>query len=117
MSSKQKFVDMIDNEFFSKVVITEIDPDIVSYWEAFKSVEEKEKPKFTENGKLILQYMRDNSETTSWKAKDIGEGLFLSSRTVSGGLRKLVTDKFVEKVEGSPTIYTLTDLGKTIDID
>ena len=51
-----------------------------------------------------------------WKAKDIAEGLFISSRTVSGAMRKLVADGFVEKVGQDPTIYSLTENGKNINI-
>ena len=52
-----------------------------------------------------------------WKARDIAEGLFVSSRTVSGAIRKLVTDGFVEKVGQDPVIYSITEQGKNIKID
>lgn len=52
-----------------------------------------------------------------WKAKDIAEGLFVSSRTVSGSIRKLVTDGFVEKVSQDPVIYSITEKGKNINIE
>jgi predicted transcriptional regulator len=52
-----------------------------------------------------------------FKAKDIAEGLFISSRAVSGAIRKLVTDGYVEKVGQDPTIYSITDKGKNIKID
>jgi hypothetical protein len=35
---------------------------------------------------------------------------------VSGAMRKLVTDEFVEKVGQDPVIYTLTQKGKEIEI-
>ena len=47
----------------------------------------------------------------------IGEGLFISSRTVSGAIRKLVTDGFVEKVGQDPVIYVITEQGKNIEIE
>ena len=52
----------------------------------------------------------------SWKARDIAEGLFISSRTVSGAIRKLVNDGFVEKNGKDPVVYTITEAGKTIEI-
>jgi predicted transcriptional regulator len=52
-----------------------------------------------------------------WKARDIAEGLFISSRAVSGAMRKLVTDGFVEKVGQDPVIYSITDNGKNINIE
>ena len=51
-----------------------------------------------------------------WKAKDIAEGLFISSRGVSGAMRKLVTDGYVEKVGQDPVIYSLTEKGKIVEI-
>jgi predicted transcriptional regulator len=86
------------------------------YWEALKGKAEEDKPMFTENGKLILQYLKDHQETPMWKARDIAEGLFISSRAVSGAIRKLVTDGFVEKVGQEPVIYSLTENGKNIEI-
>ena len=49
-------------------------------------------------------------------AKDIGEGLFISSRAVSGAIRKLVTDGYVEKIGQDPVVYALTEKGKTVEI-
>jgi Mn-dependent DtxR family transcriptional regulator len=51
------------------------------------------------------------------KAKDIGDELFISSRTVSGALRKLVNDGFVEKIGQNPVIYTLTEKGKNYNFE
>ena len=50
------------------------------------------------------------------KARDIAEGLFISSKTVAGAMRKLVSDGFVEKIGDSPSIYEITEKGKTIEI-
>lgn len=117
MTKKEKFIEAVEEAFFSKVNLEELDPDIVLYWEAFKGKEEKEKPMFTDNGKLILKYLQENQSVPMWKAKDIAEGLFISSRTVSGAIRKLVTDGYVEKVGQDPVIYSLTENGKNINID
>ena len=52
-----------------------------------------------------------------WKARDIAEGLFIGSRAVSGAIRKLVTDGFVEKIGQNPATYTLTVKGKNYIIE
>ena len=91
-------------------------PDALAYWEGFRSVVEAEKPMFTDNGKMILKHLQDNQNTVNWKAKDIAEDLFVSSRTVSGAIRKLVSDGFVEKVGQDPVIYSITEKGKNIEI-
>ena len=113
MSKKQEFIEYVKE----RVDWTDASENVKIYWEAFISKEEKEKPMFTDNGKLILQFLRDNPDTTTWKARDIAEGLFIASRTVSGAIRKLCTDGFVEKVSQDPVIYTITELGKTVEIN
>lgn len=84
------------------------------------SSEEKSKEKFTTNGRLILTYMKDTMEPMDnmFKAKDIAEGIGMSSRTVSGAIRKLVTDGYVAKIEDSkPIVYLLTEEGININLD
>ena len=68
---------------------------------ALKSEEEVEKPLFTDSGKQILQWMRDNQDQVMVKSRDIAEGLFISSRAISGSMRKLVSDGFVEDADGN----------------
>ena len=92
--------------------------DASLYWSAFCGLDENgEKPLFTDNGKLILKFLQEHQETPMWKARDIAEGLFISSRAGSGAMRKLVTDGFVEKVGQDPVIYSITDNVKNIDIE
>jgi len=70
----------------------------------------------TDNGKVVLKYMQECG-TPMLKARDIAEGLFISSRGVGGALRKLVTDGFCEKVGQDPVIYALTEKGKNYVIE
>lgn len=119
MSKKQEFIkyvnDLIDATSEFPIPMSE---DAKLYWDAFCGVgEDGEKPLFTDNGKLILKFMQDNQEIPMWKARDIAEGLFISSRAVSGAMRKLVTDGFVEKVGQDPVIYSITENGKNITIE
>ena len=105
------------NELITAAPNVQPNEDASLYWSAFCGLDENgEKPMFTDNGKLILKYMQDHPETSSFKAKDIGEGLFISSRAVSGAIRKLVTDGYVEKIGQDPVIYTLTEQGKNKEI-
>lgn len=73
------------------------------------------KPEITEAGLAILEYMQ-NCESTNLKAKDIAAGMNQASRKVSGSIRKLVTDGFVDKYGQNPVIYSLAEKGKTFDI-
>lgn len=74
-----------------------------------------EKPMFTESGLLILEYLQ-SCDATGLKAKDIADGMAISSRKVSGAIRKLVLDGFVDKMGSSPVIYSLTAKGKNFNI-
>ena len=114
MTKKQEFINFIDELMKAAPQIVPSE-DVQSYLEAFKG-KEMNKPEFTENGRLILKYLQDHPRQIMWKAKDIGEGLFISSRAVSGAMRKLVTDGYVEKVGQDPVIYTITEKGKTVDL-
>jgi DNA-binding MarR family transcriptional regulator len=117
MSKKQEFIKYV-NELITAAPAVQPNEDAKLYWDAFCGLDENgEKPLFTDNGKLILKFLQEHQETPMWKARDIAEGLFISSRAVSGAMRKLVTDGFVEKVGQDPTIYSLTNNGKTISIE
>lgn len=73
------------------------------------------KPAFTEIGLDILEYLQQGHEKNN-KAKDIAEGMGIPSKKISGAMRKLVTDGYVEKFGQNPVIYSLTDQGKNFDI-
>ena len=88
--------------------------DAQAFLEALKQgTDSVEKAKFTENGKLILDYMQQNYGKVGnlFKAKDIGDGIGINSRGASGALRKLVTDGYAEKIGSNPVVYSLTLLG------
>ena len=116
MTNKEMFIQEIEE-------LIRAEQDIFSegaraYFEQLKATTEKEKPPFTENGAKVLIWMQENYESYNniLKAKEIGDGLFCSSRTVSGAMRKLIADGYVSKTEGTPTCYSLTDLGMTVEV-
>lgn len=115
MSKKQEFIKFV--EMAIEAYPQEMNEEARIYWEAFKGKEEIDKPLFTDNGKLILKYLQENQSTEMWKARDIAEGLFVSSRTVGGAMRKLCTDGYVEKIGQDPVVYALTEKGKNIVIE
>ena len=116
MSIKNEFIDYVEELMAG--ANPEMSENVQRFWEGFKTETiSDEKPLFTDDGKLILGHMKNNESTIMWKAKDIAEGLGVSSRKVSGSMRKLVTDGYVERVGKDPAIYTLTNNGKNIVID
>ena len=116
MDKRQEFIDFVEKIINTTPNLKMPDGARV-YFEALKNDKNSSKPMFTENGKLILRFLKDNLDTELWKAKDIAERLFISSRTASGAMRKLVSDGFVEKIGTNPVIYTITQKGKEIEID
>ena len=124
MNKKDLFVMMVES-FLEKGTVegtlstSQLD-EAIAYFNAFKSTQDKkaDKPQFTDNGKLILKAMIENNEERAnmFSAKQIAEYAFITSRQVSGAIRKLVTDGYCEKVGQDPIIYSLTDLGKQIDV-
>jgi DNA-binding MarR family transcriptional regulator len=95
----------------------EVPEGVQAYIDAMSSVTSVEKPLFTDNGKLILQYLQNQPKGTMLKARDIAEGMQVTSKMVSGAMRKLVTDGYVEKVGKDPVIYTITDKGFNVNFE
>ena len=115
---KQEFIDFLNALMAAAPDVAEANmtESVRVYIEALSEPVE-EKPALTDNGKLILGYLQKNAGMTALKARDIAEGLFISSRTVSGAIRKLVTDGFVEKIGQDPVIYSITEKGKNFVIE
>lgn len=115
---KKEFIDFLNALMAAAPEVAEnlMTDNVKQYMEVLIG-KDKEKPELTDNGKLVLKFLQDHQEVATWKAKDIAEGLFISSRTVSGSIRKLVTDGFAEKVGQDPVIYVLTEKGKNYKIE
>lgn len=89
----------------------------LSFYEAFKGTGAgSDKPVLTENGAKILKYLQENPDKV-FKSKEIAEGIMVSSRAVSGSIRKLVTDGFVDKLNDEPCIYSITEKGINYNIE
>lgn len=111
MTKQEKFVKVVE-ELFTDI---EVEEDVLDYFETVKKKKRASKNvEMTENGANIVEYMQEHWEETDNKflSREIGEGLFTSSRSVSGAMRKLVTDDYVDKSEDSPIVYSLTEKGK-----
>jgi DNA-binding MarR family transcriptional regulator len=112
---KQEFIEYL-NQLMAAAPQIEASDNVKAYIAALQEGK-IEKPILTDNGKVILLHLQTNTDKTMFKAKDIAESLGVSSRGVSGSLRKLVTDGFVEKVGESPAIYMITEKGKNFIIE
>lgn len=113
---KQEFIKFLEDLMTAANMTEDMIPDNVkAYIDIIKNDTQSDKPILTDNGKLVLDYLQKNPEPK--KAKDIAEGMFISSRSVSGSLRKLVNDGFCEKIGQDPVIYTITEKGKQFIIE
>ena len=114
---KKEFIDFVNALIAAAPDVAEklMTENVKAYIDALTD-KKNEKPDLTDNGKLVLKWLQ-NAEPGVYKAKDVAEGLFVSSRNVSGAMRKLVTDAFVEKVGESPVLYTITEKGKNYKIE
>lgn len=113
MSNKEIFINTIEdciNSYPEK-----FSDEALSYFEDFKNVTEEKRELFTENGRAILAYLQ-TAEKEMHKAKDIADAMEISSKTVSGAMRKLVNDGYVEKTGKNPVIYSITSKGKEVII-
>ena len=125
MTKKDKFIKIVENEVFNKAdLMMESYPDFFEdaqiYFNILKNgADKEEKSKFTDTGKIVLAYIKENKEIHNnlFTAKDIAEQVSLTSRSVSGAARKLVNDGYLEKMGESPVVYSLTELGETTDLD
>ena len=114
MTKQQEFL-----EFWRQLVTqpgVEVPPNVQAYIDAISNVSDIKKPMFTDNGKNILQYLQ-TQPPVMYKAKDIADGMGVTSKGVSGAMRKLVTDGYVEKVGKDPVVYMITEKGKNVVFD
>ena len=113
----------MNNEFLNFInKLMEASPEIVDeymtdgireYLEILKNDRDK-KPEITETGRKILEFFQNpDIPSKLWKAKEIAQELGLTSRGVSGSMRKLVNDGICEKIGTSPEDYTITEKRKT----
>lgn len=117
MSKKSEFIKYVETLIQASNNSIEMNEEAHLYWESLHMGDTTaEKPVFTENGKSILEWMRKHTDTPMVKAKEVAEGMGISSRAASGAMRKLVSDGFIEKIGQDPIIYVLTEKGKNFEI-
>lgn len=104
LTPRQQFINEVD----AAITLLNLSEVAAAYWEEFKKGKAST-GELTEMGQNILNFMKENNiiESCPMSAKSIGEGLFIASRVISGAMRKLVKDGFVDKIPGNPVTYYL----------
>ena len=111
MTNKEKFISEIENLIANGVTLS---AEAMSFLNELKVQKISKAVDITENGYKILGFMNENANQYNniFKAKEIAEGLFMPPKSVSGSMRKLVTDGYVNKIGQDPVCYSITDKGK-----
>lgn len=106
------------NELIGPIDSDNIPTEVTEVIEFIKSqsLSQKEKPLLTELGLQILEYFQGTSQE-KLKASEIAQGMEVSSRKISGAMRKLISDNFIEKFGQNPVIYSLTSKGKDFNLN
>ena len=111
---KKVFIETVERLFYNAEDPLDIPTDAALFFEDYKKSASTVKA-FTEKGIAIIKEMREVNDWIS--AKSLGERMDISGRSVSGTMRKLVTDGYVEKQAGNPASYKITDKGMTCEFD
>lgn len=111
--SREKFISFVERMLFNE---ENVDAEVLDFFEDFKNGKVKNSSVITENGIKILKFLQEN-EGAVYTAKMIGERIELGSRTVSGSMRKLVTDGYVTKLGANPVTYQISEKGMNFNLD
>lgn len=119
MSKRDAFIQVVETVLSKPEFINSFSQETwtnaVDFWKEFLNNKPKESGvDVTENGIKILMWMRANKESLSnvFTSREVAEGLFTSGRSVSGAMRKLTSDGYVQKVGQNPVQYSLTEQGE-----
>ena len=122
MTKREAFINFVNYFFEDNDVRFENDENFYlakEFFEELKNNKTKSSKEMTENGQKSLTWMQENFEFMNnvFTSKEIAEGLFTSGRSVSGSMRKLVNDGYVEKIGTNPVQYALTEKGMNYKFD
>lgn len=112
MSNKINFIKVVTSALESSTIDNCTEEEIQNAKDYLSSLSKKSE--LTEKGLAILQAMKKLQDTKDNKftATELGAELFLSSRSVSGSIRKLISDGLVYKdISASPVVYSMTTKG------
>lgn len=116
----QSIIDYIENESHEPEEKIFYSKGALDFFEEFKKSNGNNQNNIaiTEKGKNILSFLKRNYrfKKDKMQAKDIAEGLFISAKSVSGSMTKLITEGYVEKnrIDGV-LYYSITEKGLNFD--
>lgn len=121
MADKRKivFIETVEKLFEivkydeGKTIDFSIPEEALDFFEDYKKAKSEGSQPFTEKGIVVMKALY---EVNDWiTATALGEIIGKNGRSVSGTMKKLVEDGYVEKKEGKPASYHITEFGKEIE--
>ena len=106
---KDIFIETVDALFKSPNTDIYIPLEAIDFFEDYKKGKSSNRKEITEKGIAIILALQENPEWIT--AKALGEIMDVSGRSVSGSMKKLVEDGYVEKRAGNPSAYKITEKG------
>ena len=114
MTAKENFISEIEKLLKTNT----INEDAMNYFTEFKNGTVKNSSVITEKGAAVLEYLQGQNDDYIFSAKMLSEALDMNTRSISGTMRKLAADGYVEKMSTlSPITYKITELGKAFKLD
>ena len=112
---KNIFINTVERLFTKYTFEDEIPQEAFDFFEDYKKGKSSNKKAFTDKGIKILEAMREINDWIS--AKSLGEKIEVSGRSVSGSMRKLIEDGYIERKGENPISYKITEKGMTCDLN
>lgn len=105
---------MTKEEFITRAITLTNEDDFGKLYDEVTNISRAQK--MTKNGAVVLKFLQGRPDD-SFTAKSLGEEMGSNSRSVSGAMRKLVSDGYVDKVGANPTSYKITQSGIEYQFD
>ena len=110
------FIETVEELFakcqFNEEINITIPQEALDFFEDYKKAKSESSQPFTEKGIVVMEAL---SKVDDWiTATALGEMIGKNGRSVSGTMKKLIEDGYVEKKEGKPASYRITEFGKEI---
>ena len=114
MTTKENFIAEIEKLLETNT----INDEAMDYFTKFKEGTVKNSSVITEKGATVLGFIQKQPADYVFTSKMVAEALDLNSRSVSGTLKKLISDGYVEKVTTiSPITYQITIAGQEFNLN
>lgn len=112
---KDIFIETVENLFNAYPM--NVPAEALDFFEDYKKGKTSNRKEITDKGIAIILALRENPECEDWiTAKALGEIMDVSGRSISGSMKKLVEDGYVEKRAGNPSAYRITEKGLAFEV-